>query len=136
MKTALEFGIHCLTSRTVSNGDAVMFDIDDTLLKTDGTPIPEMISLFHICESMGYQTVIITARPHGDENVNYTIEQLKMNGITANKLIFSKPEHKTYVKQVLGLHFLLSVGDQYTDLGASRHYIKLPDTHDKNIYTK
>jgi len=136
MEEARKFGIKCATSRHAGNNDAVMFDIDDTLLKTDGRPIPEMISLFHICKSLGYQMVIITARPHGPENVEYTREQLTMNGITANILIFSKPENKTQSKQMLGFNFVLSVGDQKTDLGGSEHYIKLPDRVDKNVYTK
>lgn len=135
MNKALEFGIQCMTSRMVSEGDAVMFDIDDTLLRTDGTPIPEMVQLFNACKVLGYETVIITARPPGKQNVRYTTEQLDMNGIKADKLVFSRASHKTMAKELLRLNFVLSVGDQDTDIMGSQHYIKLPDLVDKNIYT-
>ena len=135
MNNALEHGIRYITSRTVNKNDAVMFDIDDTLIRFNGISIPEMISLFHICKAKKYKMIIITARPHHDENIEYTQNQLLNNGIVADKLVFSKPELKTLTKQLLGHTFILSVGDQYTDLGGSLNWIKLPDMIDKNIYT-
>ena len=137
MDQALQFGIQCVTTREVEKGDAVMFDIDDTLIRSaDGTLIKEMIQLFHICQSRGYVMVIITARPHTLENVTETHKQLSINGITQDRLIFAEAWYKTKAKEVTGLHYVLSVGDQFTDLGGSDHYIKLPDSIDKNVYTK
>lgn len=136
MDHALEFGIQCVTSRDVQRGDAVMFDIDDTLLRSDGTQIREMVQLFHVCQSRGYVMVIITARPHTRENVKYTHDQLLTNGITQDRLIFADAKLKTKAKQNTGLHYVLSVGDLLTDLEGSEHYIKLPDWNDKNVYTR
>ena len=137
MDQALKFGIQCVTSREAENGDAIMFDIDDTLIRsTDGTQIKEMIQLFHICQSRGYIMVVITARPHTLENVKHTHEQLLINGITQDRLIFAEASYKTKAKEVTELHYVLSVGDQFTDLDGSDHYIKLPDWNDKNVYTR
>lgn len=137
MDQALQFGIHCVTSRVVQNGDAVMFDIDDTLIRSvDGTAIKEMIQLFHVCQTRGYVMVIITARPHTPENVKHTHDELLIHGITQDRLIFAEPLHKKKAKELTGLNYVLSVGDLYTDLDGSEHYIKLPDWNDKNIYTQ
>jgi predicted HAD superfamily phosphohydrolase YqeG len=137
MDQALKFGIQCITNREIEKGDAVMFDIDDTLIRSiDGTPINEMIQLFHICQSRGYIMVIITARPHTLKNVTHTHQQLLIHGITQDRLIFAEAWYKTKAKENTGLHYVLSVGDLYTDLDGSDHYIKLPDWNDKNVYTK
>ena len=136
MEKALEFGKRCINSRQVPDDMAVMFDIDDTLTRTDGTPISEMIQLFNLCRAKGYVMVVITARPAYNENIEHTKRELRALGVHAHKLVFASPQHKSMAKQLLKLHFFLSVGDMYTDLGESDHYIKLPDHHDKNVYTK
>ncbi len=136
MELALTFGLNCVANRTVNPEDAVMFDIDDTLLRTDGTIMKEMAYLFQTCKSLGYKMVVITARPHIDDNIEYTKNQLQMNGLTPDFLIFSEPEKKTIAKEQLKLHFILSVGDMNTDLGGSDHSIKLPNRYDNNVYLK
>jgi phosphoglycolate phosphatase-like HAD superfamily hydrolase len=135
MEKALTFGLECISERVVAENDAVMFDIDDTLLKTDGTPIPEMIYLFQVSKSLGYKMVIITARPHFEENVINTKDQLLKNSIFADKLVFTEMEKKTKAKEILEYNFVLSVGDMHTDLGSSENWIKLPSMFDKNVYT-
>jgi hypothetical protein len=136
MERAFQFGIQCI-QRSVSGNDAVMFDIDDTLIRvTDQAPIPEMVTLFHMCKSKGFKMVIITARPYFENNVIYTYEQLMALGIVPDLVLFSSAPHKTFTKKQTNLRFVLSVGDQYTDLGFSDHWIKLPDTINKNIYFK
>ena len=136
MEKALTFGLSCVSERVVAENDAVMFDIDDTLLKKDETPIPEMIYLFRVCKSLGYKMVIITARPYYEENIINTKNQLIKNGIITDKLVFTDMEKKTKAKELLEYNFVLSVGDQYTDLGGSDHSIKLPSRLDNNVYTK
>lgn len=103
--------------------DAVMFDIDDTLIKTDGTPIPQIIDLLRRSKMAGYRVVIITARPGYPENVMWTKRQLASKGITYDELYFCPPHMKSLVKRRLGYNFLLSVGDQPTDLTDSQNYI-------------
>ena len=136
MEQALIFGYNICANRRVSEADAVMFDIDDTLIKVDGSQIPEMISLLSLCKTMDYTTVIMTARPSDEQNIAITRQQLLENGIFSDKLVFASPHEKTRAKKMLGYNFILSVGDQWTDLGGSEHVIKLPDMSDKNIYTQ
>ena len=136
MEKALISGLNYVTGRIVDENDAIMFDIDDTLLRKDGTIIKEMVYLFQICKSLGYKMVVITARPYSEENVKYTKKQLDLNHITPSMLVFADPEKKTLAKEELKLHFVLSVGDLYTDLGGSDHSIKLPDLNDNNIYIR
>jgi predicted HAD superfamily phosphohydrolase YqeG len=136
MEQALIFGYNTCANRRVSEGEAVMFDIDETLIKVDGSQIPEMISLLSLCKTMNYTTVIMTARPPEEENIANTRQQLLENGIFSDKLVFASAPEKTRAKKMLGYKFVLSVGDQWTDLGGSEHIIKLPDMRDKNIYTQ
>jgi len=103
--------------------DAVMFDIDDTLIKRDGTPIPEMINLLRRSKMVGYRVVIITARPGYPDNMRWTKRQLASKGIAYDELYFCPPQMKSAVKRRLGYNFLLSVGDQPTDLTDSQNYI-------------
>ena len=107
--------------------EAVMFDIDDTLIKTrNGKPIPEIVELLTRCKMVGYRVVIITARPWYQSNVERTKRELERNGIQYDEIYFSKPQDKTLVKKQLmkkGYKFLLSVGDQPTDLTDSTNYI-------------
>lgn len=136
MNRAKEYGIKCINNRKINTGDTVMFDIDDTLIKVkNGEPIYEIISLLHTCQMLGYKIVIITARPDSLDNRRYTDIQLMNIGIIPNILIFTSPINKVNVKLELGLTFILSVGDQTTDLSGSQYFIKLPDNSDKNVYT-
>lgn len=104
-----------------------MFDIDDTLIKvSDGEVIQPMVDLLRRSKMAGYIIVIITARPWYQENVRYTERQLASKGIMYDHLYFCYPQDKTKLKQELikrGFHFVLSVGDQPTDLTDSDNYI-------------
>lgn len=108
--------------------NAVMFDIDDTLIReSDGQPIKEMINLLRRSRMAGYRVVIITARPWYSANVEWTQRQLAQYGIYYDDIYFCYPNDKTRVKRELiekyGYHFLLSVGDKPTDLTDSDNYI-------------
>ena len=108
--------------------NAVMFDIDDTLIRVrDGSPIVEMIDLLRRSQMAGYRIVIITARPWYSSNVAWTQRQLAQYGIHYDDIYFCMPQDKTRVKQELinkhGYHFILSVGDMPTDLTDSDDYI-------------
>lgn len=107
--------------------EAIMFDIDDTLIKvSDGKVIEPMMELLRISKMIGYTIIIITARPWYPDNVKYTKRQLASKGITYDQLHFCYPQDKTKLKKELikrGYHFVLSVGDQPTDLTDSDNYI-------------
>lgn len=123
-----------LSNRTRGPTDAVMFDIDDTLLSTSGShPIREMLSLYKFAEMIGYKMIIITARPYSEENRLWTTRQLLEIGINPYNIYFVPPQEKGPLKKKLGLNFVLSVGDQWTDLTDTEKLIKLPDDNDPRI---
>ena len=122
-----------LSNRERGPNDAVMFDIDDALIRVDNTPIREMISLYKFAEMIGYKMVIITARPYYEYNAQWTATQLLGVGINPYNLYFTPAQLKGDTKKQLGYKFVLSVGDQWTDLTDSEKWIKLPDNDDDRI---
>lgn len=102
---------------------AVMFDIDDTLIWTSGEPNLPIIQLLHRMRFLGYRIIIITARPSFETDVNLTIQQLASHGIVYDYLGFTSAETKTIMKKKLGYDFVLSVGDMPTDWTDSKYYI-------------
>ena len=116
-------GMYYIERKVVGPNDAVMFDIDDTLLYVSGRPIVPMIKLLWDAQAMGYKVVIITARPRLEPVIQWTMQQLKDNGITFDTLGFTSADTKILMKQKLGYNFVLSVGDQETDLTGSTHWL-------------
>lgn len=103
---------------------AVMFDIDDTLVRaSDGRLMMPIIRLARWAKRLGYIVVIITARRATRETIRYTEEQLDEIDVPYDRLLFVPAAEKSIAKQRLGYTFVLSVGDQWTDLGSSRHFL-------------
>jgi len=121
MDTLKDWGIRYLSGRNVSHTDAVMFDIDDTLIFTSGRLNVPIYELLLIAQSMGYKIILITARPRFEAVIELTRSQLKMYGITYDYLGFTSHDTKGMMKQKLGYNFILSVGDMETDLTHTRH---------------
>ncbi len=119
------WGVHYIARRRVKKGDAVMFDIDDTLLFTDDTPNKPMINLLNTAKDMGYAIVIITARPERLDVIQWTIEQLHGHGIDFDTIGFTTADTKHRMKQQLPYTFILSVGDLPTDLTGSTHWLNV-----------
>ena len=116
-------GVHYLDRPRVDANDAVMFDIDDTLLTVTGQAIAPMVKLLWDAQGMGYKVVIITARPRLEPVIQWTMKQLEDYGITYDRLGFTSADTKILMKQKLGYNFVLSVGDQETDLTGSAHWL-------------
>lgn len=130
---AKQLGLACVSGRTVKPRDAVMFDMDETLVHENGTPIPDMIALFKTCKKLGYKVIIITGRPDYAVNHHFTLTQLVKYKLFPDEVYFIPPMEKTRIKKQTGLHYILSVGDQHTDLYGSDYFIKLPDTFDRRV---
>lgn len=118
-------GIHYISSRLIQPNDAVMFDIDDTLIFTDGRPNLPMIELLYSAHLKGYKIVIITARPGTALAIDFTMNQLKEYNIIYDYLGFTSPETKGDMKEKLPYDFVLSVGDLPTDLTGSQHWLNI-----------
>lgn len=110
----------------VGPDDAVMFDIDDTLIATaTGARIESVYRIYQQVKSLGFKIIIVTARPYFPENVAWTETQLARHDITYDGLVFARPEDKGYYKRTSRYNFILSVGDMDTDLTDSLHSIKI-----------
>ena len=88
-----------LKNRVVGEKDAVMFDIDDTLIFTNGNANVPIIKLLHYAKYLGYKIIIITARPAMKWNVEFTQYQLKQYGIPYDQLVLT-PAHKKVILNV------------------------------------
>ena len=110
----------------VPPNDAVMFDIDDTLIAScTGKRIEPVYKIYQQMKRAGYKIVIVTARPVFEMNVRWTQNQLLTNGITYDELVFTSPENKGSYKRRSKYNFILSVGDMDTDLTDSQYSIKI-----------
>ena len=62
-----------MRGRVVDKNDAVMFDIDDTLISSrTGNIINQAYDIYKFVKSQGYKIIIITARPGFDKNIKFT----------------------------------------------------------------
>ena len=116
-------GVEYISNRVIQENDAVMFDIDDTLIRVNKQPIVPMIKLLNEAIFMGYNIVIITARPGFKPVIQWTMEELAEYGISYDYLGFTSAETKGLMKQQVPYNFVLSVGDLYTDLTDSQHFL-------------
>jgi len=114
-----------LKDRVIGEKDAVMFDIDDTLIFTNGEANVPIINLLKYAMNLGYKIVIITARPNTIFTMMFTRWQLKRYGIPYHILVITPPFNKGNVKVKTGLNYVLSVGDQPTDLTHTKHALKI-----------
>lgn len=125
MDNLKEWGLHYISNRVVRPRDAVMFDIDDTLIFTNGKANKPIINLLHTAKQMGYNIIIITARPGLNYVIKWTIKQLDDYGIAYDYLGFTSAETKCLMKKQLPYYFILSVGDMPTDLTDSDHTLNI-----------
>ena len=114
-----------LKNRVVGEKDAVMFDIDDTLIFTNGNANVPIIKLLHYAKQLGYKIIIITARPAMKWNVEFTQYQLKQYGIPNDQLVLTPAHNKGIIKRRSGLNYVLSVGDMDTDLTDTQYAMKI-----------
>ena len=122
-------GLFLLKSVPRKKNDAVMFDIDDTLIESKtGKPIAASVELLNGARDMGFKIIIITARPNTTANYYYTTAELKLADIEYDELHFVSANEKNRLKEQTGYRYVLSVGDMWSDLGRSLHWIKLPST--------
>jgi ribonucleotide monophosphatase NagD (HAD superfamily) len=111
-------------------GDAVMFDIDDTLIESStGKVIQDIYDLYKNAQKKGYRMIIITARPGFYENVTWTRGQLRDINISYDELVFTPPLGKSLYKRASNYNYVLSVGDMDTDLTDSKYSIKVSSVH-------
>ena len=114
-----------LKDRVISEKDAVMFDIDDTLIFINGQANLPIINLLKYAMNLGYKIIIITARPANAITMTFTKWQLRKYGIPYHSIIITPAQNKGNIKVKTGLNYILSVGDQPTDLTHTKYSIKI-----------
>jgi hypothetical protein len=106
--------------------EAVMFDIDDTLISAKTGKRKEVVyRLYTLLQGLGYKMIIVTARPGFPTNVKWTEKQLASHGITYDQLVFTPAENKGNFKVKSGFKYIVSVGDMDTDLTHTKYAIKI-----------
>ena len=111
-------GKRIIDDTVVNDKTAVMFDIDNTLIRGP-IPCPSIISLCNYAKSMNIKVILITARPNYAKIRSFTERQLRKHGILYDQLFFCPPESKKILKKDLKLDFIFSVGDNWTDVDGS-----------------
>lgn len=118
--------------RTINNtpiypNSVIIYDIDDTLLDGQGSPIIPIIYTYQYAKNAGLIPVIITARPGTDQNIEWTKVQLENVGVSGYKYMYFRPydnpDHSTYKlfarKNLFdrGYNTVISIGDMPWDIG-------------------
>jgi predicted mannosyl-3-phosphoglycerate phosphatase (HAD superfamily) len=114
-----------LRNRRIKNNDAVMFDIDDTLIFSNGKANTPIIKLLHGAMQLGYNIIIMTARPQIFGMLQMTKHQLSMYGIPYHELYITPATNKGHLKVKTGYNYVLSVGDADTDLTHTEYALKI-----------
>ena len=108
-----------------NHSQAVVFDIDDTLINSDtGELMSKVFALYQYCIMKGYHVYIITARASTPDAVQFTLRQLQSLGIGGFKSIAFRPpdywdipKFKMDARRSIPQRVVMSVGDQYWDVG-------------------
>ena len=126
----LSSGIIKLIDQTPFNEkNAIIYDIDDTLIDIEGVPIIPIINSYKYAIKKGIKPIIITARVGTKENIENTLKELKEYGIDKYILIyflqvnkFDNWKYKFLARKNVfekGYNIVGSVGDMPWDIG---HY--------------
>jgi len=113
-----------------SSNQAIVFDIDDTLIdSTTHKIIPRVFELYEYCRNKGYNIYIITARPKIPYGIQLTLTQLHAMGITGFTNIAFRPplefniaQYKLNARKAIKNHIIMSVGDKRWDMGEKGGY--------------
>jgi len=108
-----------------NHNQAVVFDIDDTLINSDtGELMSKVFALYQYCIMKGYYVYIITARASTPDAVQFTLRQLRSLGIGGFKSIAFRPpdywdipKFKMDARRSIPQRVVMSVGDQHWDVG-------------------
>ena len=117
-----------LTLRRRGRRDAVVFDVDGTLVADETHCILPVRILYDAALRQGYKIFIVTARPLTRGNQIFTALMLEKCGIEGYQSMFMRPsseEHLYRYKVIrrqtianLGFNTVMSVGDMPFDFGA------------------
>lgn len=103
----------------------IVYDIDDTLIDSQGRPIEPIIRTYWHAKNLGFKTVIITARE--DRHIEPTKQQLHSHGIVNYSGLYFRPSlvtdlatYKLSARKNIherGSTVVMSIGDMPFDIG-------------------
>ena len=114
-----------------SNDLLVVFDIDDTLVRDDSTPLPEVVMLFRKLRRIGSKIFLVTARhPSMRKQTVTELQSIGIDPMMYESLMITPKEYRTSMKKVgewkffarqsistrYGAPIALTIGDQWTDV--------------------
>ena len=107
-----------------NENQAVVFDIDDTLLRSDTFQVIKPTwDLFKYFKNKIYKIYIITARPDTKRVIKWTATQLKQAGLTGFEKISFRPgwdfnvyKYKLDMRRSIPEKIVMSVGDMLWDI--------------------
>jgi len=109
----------------------VVFDIDDTLVRDDSSPLPEVVLLFKKLRRIGAKIFLITARhPKMRKQTVSELMSIGIDPMSYEELMITPKEYRTSMKKVgewkffarqsiatrYGAPIALTIGDQWTDV--------------------
>jgi predicted secreted acid phosphatase len=116
-----------LRSYVPAENDAVVFDIDDTLIDQKTKEVIQPVYDFYTFLKERMIIFIITARPDLDKTIEYTKNELAKHNIREYKSIYFRKvsntdirRYKLYARKDIldkGYNILISIGDKEWDIG-------------------
>jgi predicted secreted acid phosphatase len=125
---------HALRSMNMPHNPVVIFDIDDTVIDSNGNSIMPIIGLCKAIIEAGIPVIFITARLY--IAMQYTIDQLENHGIKGyfgiyfrnnimDDVVQFKKKSRQEVVEKLNKAIIMSVGDQLWDLAETGYNVLL-----------
>lgn len=81
----------CNFQKKIGERGAVVFDVDDTLVDKSENAIPAVVDAYRFCGRLGFERVIVTARPNTSTNRKHTAAMLRANGIDEWRSLYLMP---------------------------------------------
>jgi predicted secreted acid phosphatase len=116
-----------LETYQTSENDAVVFDIDDTLIDQRTKKLIQPVYDFYLFLKSKVVIFIITARPDFERTIQYTKQELERYQITDYKSIYFRKftnndiwKYKLYCRKDIidkGYNIIISIGDKDWDIG-------------------
>lgn len=120
--------IQILQQLPLPQNPAIIFDIDDTLIRSkDSSEMIHITKVYHYARSIDITPIIITARNDTEQSISFTQKELHSIGIK-NVLTFFRPineedfwsykkDIREYVHRHYGYNVIMSLGDNPWDIG-------------------
>ena len=108
-------GVETIDNIKCKENDAVMFDIDHTVI-SGSKSIQPIIDLVKYVKSKGLAVIFITARPLIPGMLGFTKNQLDRHDIPWDEVHICPAHLKKTLKHKLDYNFVMSVGDNWTDV--------------------